>query len=145
MSLKRACLFFNPSLGIDHIAEKLMKAVARLKQASGERCVSLSLARARIHGPSITRTRTRGARRSSRNLRRNAKIVSQFVSQPSLPAVHGFTCSVGIKYELAVCKESSRERTKCSQRFVALYMYTLAFKSILTFSLLFLLIMRHFN
>lgn len=50
-------------------------------------------------------------RRSSRNLRRNAKIVSQFVSRAE-PSGGSWVrvLSAGIKYEPAVCKESSRSR-----------------------------------
>lgn len=56
--------------------------------------------------------RERGERRrSSRNLRRNAKIVSQFVSRAE-PSAGSWArvLSAGIKYEPAVCKESSRSR-----------------------------------
>lgn len=66
-----------------------------------------------VHGPSITRSlRKRGARGDRAEIYdATRKSFRSLSAGPSLPAVHGFTCSPPfIKYEPAVCKESPRER-----------------------------------
>lgn len=69
-----------------------------------------------LHGPSITRSLSKtGSARGDRAEIYDAtrKSFRSLSAGPSLPAVHGFTCSPPfIKYEPAVCKESPRERER---------------------------------
>lgn len=74
-----------------------------------------------LHGPSITRSLSKtGSARGDRAEIYDAtrKSFRSLSAGPSLPAVHGFTCSPPfIKYEPAVCKESPRERERERQRY----------------------------